>query len=367
MRCYNFKRAASGGNDRGTAAAATSWLFILNLVQSFTTTAAFSINGLPSFGSHFPPLRNRLQPTTKSNPISRITTTCLHQSTPLPSHYYLELLIEAAASDSPYPIGGDFAGLGATFNPSDGSFISIPQHLIPEALLEWGQEPKCLEMLVSEDFQDEVMVRNTITILPDTGCSIDNLETSKVTDKVDVSFLLREDDDTANSQPVVGLQYPVRDGDEIRLETIFGMGDSGMRMRVVIDVKPSSTVFGVLSPMVLALERRTSASSSGGVIADGGGLDGRTVSMLLGEELRSSKTFVEQEPFGPSSYENPETGLKHVNFPGNVGIAYGWRDDTWVLLISHVHGGKRRVVARIFSITGEDTVDFKLESWEESI
>ena len=281
------------------------------------------------------------------------------QSTPLPSHYYLELLIQAATSDSNgYPIGGDFAGLGATFDPSDGRFIPIPEHLIPEALLEWGQEPKCLEMLVSEDFQDEVMLRNTITILPDTGCSIDNLETTKIDDEIDVSFLLGDEE-----SPIVGLQYPTRN-DEIRLETIFAM-DGGLRMRVVIDISPSQPVFAVQSPMVLAMERRTSSSSSSGVIADGGGLDGRTVSMLLGEQLRQSKTFVEDVPLN-ESFETD--GINHVYLPGNVGLSYGWQsDEEWVLQISHVHENKKRVISRIFSMSGEDTVDFKLDSWEETL
>jgi hypothetical protein len=281
------------------------------------------------------------------------------QISPLPSHYYLELLIEAATSDSNgYAIGGDFAGLAATFDPSDGSFIPIPEHLVPEALVEWGQEPKCLEILVSEEFKDEVMERSTITILPATGCSVDNLETLKVKDEIDVSFLLGEE------CPIVGLQYPIRE-DEIRLETIFGIEDEGLRMRVVIDLSPSETIFAVQSPMVLALERRTSSSGSAGVIADGGGLDGRTVSMLLGERLRRAKTFVEDEPL-EASFESD--GLKHISFPGNVGMAYGWlSDQDWVLQVSHVANNKRKVVSRIFNVVGEHEVDFKLDSWEETI
>ena len=63
-----------------------------------------------------------------------------------------ESLVKGATEQSigQLPLGGDFAGLAATFNPGDGTFIPIPEHLIPESLLEWGQEPKCLEVLVSE-------------------------------------------------------------------------------------------------------------------------------------------------------------------------------------------------------------------------
>jgi hypothetical protein len=214
-----------------------------------------------------------------------------------------------------------------------------------------------LEILVSKDFKDEVMERITITVLPDTGCSIDNLETIQVKDDIDVSFLLGEE------CPIVGLQYPIRQ-EEILLETIFGIEEDGIRMRVVINLSPSESVFAVQSPMVLALERRTSSSSSSGVIADGGGLDGRTVTMLLGKRLSSAKTFVDDEPLG-ESFEND--GLKHINCPGNVGIAYGWLpNEEWVLQVSHIANDKRRVVSRTFTVV-EDKVDFKLDSWEETI
>ena len=50
-----------------------------------------------------------------------------------------ESLVEAATSGSTEICGGDFAGLVATFNPSDGTFIPIPEYLVPSELLEWGQ------------------------------------------------------------------------------------------------------------------------------------------------------------------------------------------------------------------------------------
>jgi len=272
-----------------------------------------------------------------------------------------ENLIQAAnAEANGVVMGGDFAGLAATFNPGDGSFIPVPVHLVPNALLEWGQEPKCLELLVSEESNDgETMTRHTITVLPGTGCSIDNLETTKVDDTIDLSSKY------GRGTNVVGLQYEVgTKKNALRLESIFGMPD-GYRMRVLLDVIPSSSTFAVQSPMVLALERRTNTFSSSGTIADGGGLDGRTVSMLLGEYLRRSRTFVDDPPLD-GYHENND--LKHVSLPGNVSIAYGWiTDGEWVVQTSHVHEGIRRVLSRRFLVvpTTETELDFAVDSWTE--
>jgi len=73
-------------------------------------------------------------------------------------------------------VGGDYAGLSATFD-AHGKLIPIQEHWIPESLLEWGQAPWCLEVLVSEDV--DATTRQTVTILPETGCAVDNLETIK--------------------------------------------------------------------------------------------------------------------------------------------------------------------------------------------
>jgi hypothetical protein len=282
-------------------------------------------------------------------------------------------------------LGGDWAGLAATFHPGDGSLIPVPEYLVPDALLEWGQEPKCLEVLVSEDIRDEygndvigeddggTMTRITTTILPDTGCGIDNLETLKAQDEVDLEARWisgidsLEPDNEEGATKVVGLQYPIGDNNELRVETIFGLEDDGgqFRMRVAIDLVPSPPdTFGIASPMVLTLERRTNAVSSGGTISDGGGLDGKTVMMLLGERLSGSKTFVDDPPLS-SNYERDS--IKHVSFPGNVQIAYGWlTDNAWVLQVGCVGpNGMRRVVSRQFTVTKSGELDFELRSWVE--
>lgn len=273
-----------------------------------------------------------------------------------------ESLIQAATSSANgNAMGGDFAGLAATFDPGTGAFIPIPVHLVPDALIEWGQEPKCLEVLVSEESEDDqkTMIRNTITVLPDTGCSIDNLETVKATDSIDMSSKY------GKGTNIVGLQYQLGDTKgSLRLESVFGMSD-GYRMRVLLDLIPSASVFALQSPMVLTLERRTNTVSSSGTIADGGGLDGRTVSMLLGEKLRSSKTFVEQLPLEENFEKN---AIQHVSFPGNISIAYGWlSNEEWVVQIGHVQDETRRVISRKFNVVDDSKVDFDVESWMEDV
>ena len=78
-------------------------------------------------------------------------------------------------------MGGDFAGLKATFSAS-GKFLPIPEYLVPAELLEWGQEPSSLEVLVSEEAKGKEWERQIISVLPAIGCAIDNLETQKSCD-----------------------------------------------------------------------------------------------------------------------------------------------------------------------------------------
>ncbi|KAL3905935.1 MAG: hypothetical protein SGARI_004230 [Bacillariaceae sp.] len=301
-----------------------------------------------------------------------------------------ERLVQEATQPSQCepPLGGDWAGLAATFNPGEGAFIPIPEYLVPDSLLEWGQAPKCLEVLVSEDIRTDsgedatgeddigILQRVTTTVLPATGCGVDNLETLKAQDEVDLearwvsgvdSFEDPSEDEGATK--VVGLQYPIgNDNDNaLRVETIFGFdyGGGQFRMRVAIDVVPSPPdTFGISSPMVLTLERRTNAISSGGTIANGGGLDGRTVMMLLGERLSGSKTFVDDPPMGGNFDRD---SIKHVSFPGNVDIAYGWMtDNDWALQVGCVGpNGMRRVVSRQFTVAKSGELDFELRSWVE--
>lgn len=256
------------------------------------------------------------------------------------------------------PFGGDFAGLSATFNPSDGSFIPIPVHLVPADLVEWGQEPKCLENLVSEDVteNDSKMNRNIITVLPSTGCAVDNMEALKTTYDIDLKSMETNDDGSA-----VGVQYFISD-ESFRLESIFGL-DDGYRMRVIVDfMKSESPIWSPKSPVNLLLERRTSENSSGGTRADGGGLDGRTVSGLLGPELTRRKTFVDEEPLD-DTFE--DEGIQYVSLPGNVTLSYGsMSENSWTCDVSYTRDDAVRGVTLAAIAFGDGNLDFDVEVWE---
>ena len=258
----------------------------------------------------------------------------------------LSLVMQMA---SEFPLGGDYAGLSATFNPKDGSFIPIPEHLVPESLLEWGQEPKCLEVLVSEDIKDDKLNRTTVTIYPAVGCALDNQETTKKTEEVEFTSHFEEDGNT------VGLQYSTGDKD-IRLETMFGLSDKH-RMRVVLDlIVQSESEISIKSPMGLILERQTSSKSSGGTIADGGGLDARTVCTLLGSELSKSKTFAEEDV----SQEGLSNG--RINFPGNISLTTTESNDGWTCQLSHTQNDLQRTVTHLFD---PESRTFKITSAQE--
>jgi hypothetical protein len=263
-------------------------------------------------------------------------------------------------------IGGDFAGLSATFDPRDGSFIPVPEQLVPDELLQWGQAPKTLQVLASETVKDaHIILRNNITVFPEIGCAIDSLGTRTV----DERFRFLSSSYFEDSK-ILTLQYAT-DDENIRLETIFGMDDK-LRMRVVMDLIPgesssSSSIspgIDISRPMVLLLERRASSISSSGQLADG--LDARTVSEMLGPELRKSKTFVDDDVLEDSTERD---GLRHLDFPGNVGITYGWQqaDGEWVLEVSHVHKNTKRVACRHFQIISEHEVNFCVDSRLEDI
>ena len=90
-------------------------------------------------------------------------------------------------------VGGDYAGLLATFSSKTGELISVPEHLVPASMLEWGDIPSSLEILTSEDWLSssnddcndaKEMERTTITVLPEVGCGIDNLEVIKKIEKL---------------------------------------------------------------------------------------------------------------------------------------------------------------------------------------
>jgi hypothetical protein len=244
--------------------------------------------------------------------------------------------------------GGDFAGLSASFSATDGSLIPVPELYVPKALLEWDASPSAWEVIVSENLNDESLTRQTVQVLPDVGCGIDNLETKKVEEVLEILSLRITDDDS-----IVSFDVALEEG-KTRTETTFalpnGDGDENQhRLRVVMDVVYEEDVgFSIQTPITIAMERQASKESTGGKIAKGGGLQGSKVSGMIGKSIRKEPIFCNQAPL---EWQPP--GVKVLNLPGNITIAYSpdIQQSPWMLDIVHVatnsNGeGEKQVVRR---------------------
>lgn len=273
-------------------------------------------------------------------------------------------------------LGGDYCGLSATFSATDGKLIRVPSHLVPESMLEWGQVPACLEVIVSEHLDDDedekpntaavVLNRQTVTIYPEVGCGVDNLETSKKEE----SHVLQHGEPSSSlggEASAIGLSYDLvppgsRKNDNsgrqttttttTRTETVFAGFRKHHRLRVLIDLlRQSPCSWEIQSPIVVVMEHQTSSVSSGGTIADGGGLDGQTVARLMGEYLRAGQNnFAEQDAL-PLDATTP-TDLQSLSLPGNITVSYGAeteKEDSFVLQVAYQpEQGEPQVVERIF-------------------
>jgi hypothetical protein len=244
--------------------------------------------------------------------------------------------------------GGDFAGLSASFSATDGSLIPVPELYVPKALLEWDASPSAWEVIVSEHLNDESLTRQTVQVLPDVGCGIDNLETKKVEEVLEILSLRITDDDS-----IVSFDVALEEG-KTRTETTFalpnGDGDDHQhRLRVVMDVVYEDNVgFAIQTPITVAMERQASKESTGGEIAKGGGLQGSKVSGMIGKSIRKEPIFCNQAPL---EWQPP--GVKVLNLPGNITIACSpdAQQSPWMLDIVHVatnsNGeGEKQVVRR---------------------
>jgi hypothetical protein len=249
--------------------------------------------------------------------------------------------------------GGDFGGLSATFCATSGKIIPVPEYLVPETLLEWGRGPTCLEVIVSEDFTSRTkLTRRIVTVAPAVGCGVDNLDTTKSTEEINTLNL-------AISDSVVAFDHVLESSSLNRTETSFSLAN-GHRLRVMVDVVTHDKV--IKSPIVVVLERKTSEVSTGGTIADGGGLDGRTVMQLLGDSLKG-KPFCEAEPVQWKISDDKDFTV--LNLPGNVAVAFKAGSSEWVLDVGHIAGGEnRRVVRRRFGQNGE--LKGPIEHWSET-
>jgi hypothetical protein len=237
-------------------------------------------------------------------------------------------------------IGGHYIGLFATFDSLNGKHIPIDERYIPSSLLEWGYPPATLELLVSETAfsLDESgstdstpkpstlirMMRSVSTIMPATGCDVDNLETVQANEEWNSAQMFcshhKEDGQdffsaasiisvlprSANSQPNIRLEscfsWPLLDEsqnpgqnavyDSSPLVAKEPLDSNQYRTRISVDLGhalfsddkdriPNGWKF--ISPIRISLERQLLTLAETAAFASrGGGLDARTSSIPAG-------------------------------------------------------------------------------------
>lgn len=252
-------------------------------------------------------------------------------------------LNDAFASFESDILGGDYAGLTATFSSNNGELVPVPEHLVPESMIEWGEIPSSFETLSSEDciVRDsdgddgchghgadggdvgdsggadsargltKELERMTITVLPEVGCGIDNLEVTKRSERYacDASRLesWRGPHPERDSMAV-----DRRSGRRLDAETIFQIDsavdeeqdDEGaktrprrLRVSLSIDLPEGSSEDPAPSKLItLSVERRSSPRSTRGTVWSGlssnsGGLDARTVANTIGRDIVYGDVF----------------------------------------------------------------------------
>jgi len=218
-------------------------------------------------------------------------------------------------------LGGEYCGLSATFDSKTGKLVPIPERLVPESLLAWGQVPTALEVLVTEDVRDVRLrewCRTTRTILPATDCGVDNLQTINEELETESYRIMWNDDDTVAHQ----FLYPINDNhEEWRLETIFGMNTTPQqqhRVRLSIDLTEQ---LEVSSPIAVHWERQIGTEPTAD--NDKEILDAATIYTLLGTTLRNSYSFAITTP------AQATTTTKHRIFiPPNLTLSTQWIDST---------------------------------------
>jgi len=228
----------------------------------------------------------------------------------------MKLFSSEVTNDLGFAYGGDFAGHSATYNADTGKLIRVPEHLVPESMIEWGNIPGCLETIISENVQNNEISTNlqmdrfTLSILPEVGCGVDNLETTLQKSSIDVeenfsaSIFSKEDVEIGISSfhhdVYTGTTPSKTDKRKVMHETCFHYQDHNnedddygkkvlRRVRVQIELvfdfsQKSEDRCKIFGPIRVLYERKTSQISTNGEIAKGGGLDGRTVTRLIGSK-----------------------------------------------------------------------------------
>lgn len=220
-------------------------------------------------------------------------------------------------------IQGDFAGLQANFD-MQGKRIPIPINLIPASLIEWGQEPTSLETFVSENN----LTRQTLTILPETGCAVDNLETRKSSEVYDSQV--------TNEHGANMMRSVIKTiSDEIVYwESTFEWIPLH-RVRMGVSIVADKDVLKLVPPVTISLERQFSPISSHGTLADGGGLHGSRVSECLGPVLRKMADFATEEI---KQNDDLDSSLLLVKYPGNLTLSSHYDGPVFHATMTHFNG-----------------------------
>jgi len=142
-----------------------------------------------------------------------------------------------------------------------------------------------------------VWERNVVTIMPEVGCGLDNLDTMKNQQSIpNVNTISIDGLVKVN----VGIATAFLTDAKRRVECIFVVQEDGKDTsdgdyddNTAISVSTSTTRYRISinlhennqlrSPIDMTKERKTSDDSSKGTIAKGGGLDSRTVARLIGK------------------------------------------------------------------------------------
>ncbi|GAX24966.1 hypothetical protein FisN_2Lh242 [Fistulifera solaris] len=211
----------------------------------------------------------------------------------------------------------DYAGYHATYD-IDGTHIPVPEFYVPQALLDWGQAPLALEVVVSEN-----EVRHVLTVLPETGCGLDNLEVLQRHETLGTPLW-------ETNEIIAACVYVTPETS--RVECVFALQQPDHRSRVVLncDLQTGS----LKKPISLYLERKISEISTEGRRADGGGLDARSVSGWIGPELRAMENSLNQKCI-PRDLGTLEGNAKHTfGLPGSVTVAFDRDEKDLTLWIS---------------------------------
>jgi hypothetical protein len=280
--------------------------------------------------------------------------------------------------------GGDFIGLSATIDHRDGALRPVPEHLVPQKLIRWGQAPTCLQVLVSEDGDDKTTgnattaywSRQTLTVFPETDCGVENLQTKRSVDEVETSRILRSLDSSVRVLTHGEVHNTHHQPRRMTVESTFGWFDEH-RVRLVvkvdIDLAPATacnaTNFHITTPVQVVLERQIGTTRGSAIGEPGGGLDSQQLTMWMGQILPKYSSFAEHG--SPGVWKTNATGdspfdVPTLVLPGNLTISSWYSDKAWIIEMGHVfpHQRLRKVVTIQFFSPPECEITTRVETGE---